>query len=83
MHEIIAKISKPYLAAWMAQSDQNSCCSPQTVLQVEKLIANNMDPVQSVRIRRLVWIYAGGKPIMLVLSWRGSNDFSRLTLLSM
>jgi hypothetical protein len=31
-----------------------------------------MDPDQTVRMRRLVWIHAGRKPIMLVLSWRGS-----------
>jgi hypothetical protein len=43
-----------------------------TLLQVEKLIANSMDPDQTARMRRLVWIHAGCKPIMLVLSWRGS-----------
>jgi hypothetical protein len=31
-----------------------------------------MDPNQTARMRRLVWIHAGRKPIMLVLSWRGS-----------
>jgi hypothetical protein len=31
-----------------------------------------MDPDQTARMRRLVWIHAGRKPIMLVLSWRGS-----------
>jgi hypothetical protein len=36
----------------------------QTLLQVEKLIANSMDPDQTAR----VWIHAGRKPIMLVLS---------------
>jgi hypothetical protein len=45
----------------------------QTLLQVEKLIANSMDPDQIARMRRLVWIHAGRKHIMLVLSWRGSN----------
>jgi hypothetical protein len=30
-----------------------------------------MDLNQTARMRRLVWIHAG-KPIMLVLSWRGS-----------
>jgi hypothetical protein len=40
----------------------------QTLLQVEKLIANSMDPDQTARMRRLVWIHAGRKPIMLVLS---------------
>jgi hypothetical protein len=44
----------------------------QTLKQVEKLIANSMDPGQTARMRRLVWILAGRKPIMLVLSWRGS-----------
>jgi hypothetical protein len=44
----------------------------QTLLQVEKLIENSMDPDQTTRMRRLVWIHAGRKPIMLVLSWRGS-----------
>jgi hypothetical protein len=36
--------------------------------QVKKLIANNMDPDQTARMRRLVWIHAVRKPIMLVLS---------------
>jgi hypothetical protein len=40
----------------------------QTLLQVEKLIAKSMDRDQTVRVRRLVWIHAGRKPIMLVLS---------------
>jgi hypothetical protein len=30
---------------------------------------------QTARMRRLVWIHAGGKPIMLVLLWRGSFIF--------
>jgi hypothetical protein len=34
-----------------------------------------MDPDQTARMRRLVWIHAGRKPIMLVLSWHGSNAF--------
>jgi hypothetical protein len=46
----------------------------QTLLQVGKLIANSMDPDQTVhqtvRMRRLVWIHAGRKHIMLVLLWR-------------
>jgi hypothetical protein len=37
--------------------------------QVEKLIANSMDPDQTVQICWLVWIYAGRKRIMLVLSY--------------
>jgi hypothetical protein len=40
----------------------------QTLLQVEKLIANSMDPDKTARMRRLVWIHAGRKPMMLVLS---------------
>jgi hypothetical protein len=47
----------------------------QTLLQVEKLIATSMDPDQTVQMRRLVWIHAGHKPIMLVLLWRGSFCF--------
>jgi hypothetical protein len=39
-----------------------------TLLQVEKLIANSMNPDQTARMRRLVWIHAGRKPTMLVLS---------------
>jgi hypothetical protein len=31
-----------------------------------------MDPDQTAWMRRLVWIHAGRKRIMLVLSWRGS-----------
>jgi hypothetical protein len=38
----------------------------QTLLQIEKLIANSMDPDQTARTRRLVLIHAGRKPIMLV-----------------
>jgi hypothetical protein len=33
----------------------------QTLLQVEKLIANSIDPVQTARMCRLVWIHAGRK----------------------
>jgi acetoin utilization deacetylase AcuC-like enzyme len=44
----------------------------QILLQVEKLIANSMDPNQTGRMHRLVWIHAGRKRTMLVLSWRGS-----------
>jgi hypothetical protein len=32
-----------------------------------------MDPGQTARMRRVIWIHDGRKPIMLVLSWRGSN----------
>jgi hypothetical protein len=32
-----------------------------------------MDPDQTARMRRLLLVHAGRKPIMLVLSWRGSN----------
>jgi hypothetical protein len=32
-----------------------------------------MDPDQTARMRRLVWIHVGRKRITLVLSWRGSN----------
>jgi hypothetical protein len=39
-----------------------------TLLQVEKLIVNSMNPDQTVQMCRLVWIYAGGKRTMLVLS---------------
>jgi hypothetical protein len=39
----------------------------QTLLQVEKLKANSMDPDQTARMHRLVLIHAGGKHIMLVL----------------
>jgi hypothetical protein len=40
----------------------------QPLLQVEKLIANNMDPDQAAWMHMLVWIHAGRKPIILVLS---------------
>jgi hypothetical protein len=33
-----------------------------------------MDSDQTARMRRLVWIHAGRKRTMFVLSWRGSND---------
>jgi hypothetical protein len=32
------------------------------------LLANSINPDQIARMRRLVWIHAGRKPIMLVLS---------------
>jgi hypothetical protein len=51
-----------------------TCVRLQTLLQVEKLIANSMDPDQTARMRGLVWIHAGRKRIMLVLSWRGSYN---------
>jgi hypothetical protein len=38
----------------------------QTLLHVEKLIANSMDPDQTALMHRLVWIQAGRKPTMLV-----------------
>jgi hypothetical protein len=38
----------------------------QTVLQVEKLIANSMDPDQTTRRHRLIWIHASRKRTMLV-----------------
>jgi hypothetical protein len=44
----------------------------QTLLQVDKLTANSMGPDQNARMRRLVWIQAGRKRTMLLLSWRGS-----------
>jgi hypothetical protein len=44
-----------------------------TILQVEKLIANIIDPDQTAQMRKLVWIHAGRKLIMLVLSWCGSK----------
>jgi hypothetical protein len=34
-----------------------------------------MAPDQTVRLRRLDLIHAGHKPIMLVLSWRGSYNY--------
>jgi hypothetical protein len=40
----------------------------QTLLQVEKLIANSMDADQTARMRRLFWIQAGCKRITLVSS---------------
>jgi hypothetical protein len=39
-----------------------------------------MDPDQTARRRRLVWIRAGRKPIMFVLSWRGSFVYLRRTI---
>jgi hypothetical protein len=40
-----------------------------------------MDPDQTVRMRRLVWIHAGCKRITLVLSQRGSNmDFTHYSV---
>jgi hypothetical protein len=38
------------------------------LLQVEKLIANIMDPDQTERMPKLVWIHAGRKRIAMVLS---------------
>jgi hypothetical protein len=44
----------------------------QTLLQVEKQTINSVDPKQTAWMHRLVWIRAGRKPTMLVLSWRDS-----------
>jgi hypothetical protein len=60
---------QPAQFAWI-----HAVCLP-TLLQVEKLIANSMDPDQTAWRRRLVWIHAGCKHIMLVLSWCGSNNY--------
>jgi hypothetical protein len=40
----------------------------QTLLQVARLIVNSMDPDQTAWMRRLVWIHAGRKRTLLVLS---------------
>jgi hypothetical protein len=40
----------------------------QTLLQVEKVIVNSMEPDQTARMCRLVWIHAARKPILLALS---------------
>jgi hypothetical protein len=50
----------------------------QTILQVEKLIANSMDPDKTARMRRQVWIHAGRKHTLLVSSWRGSNIYPNI-----
>jgi hypothetical protein len=50
--------------------DQNPCCS--LTNPKEKLIANSIDPDETARMRRLVWIHAGCKRTMLVLSWHGT-----------
>ncbi|XP_053381540.1 uncharacterized protein LOC123530848 isoform X1 [Mercenaria mercenaria] len=39
-----------------------------------------MDPDQTVRMHRLVWIRAGRKATMLVFPWHGSNVFSLIAL---
>jgi hypothetical protein len=44
---------------------------PDQPAQPRSLIRNHAD--QTARMRRLVWIHAGRKRTMLVLSWRGSN----------
>jgi hypothetical protein len=38
----------------------HAVCLP-TLLQEEKLTANSMDPDQTARMRRLVWIHAGSQ----------------------
>jgi hypothetical protein len=43
-----------------------------TLLQLVKLIVNSMYPDQTAKMRRMVWIHAGRKRTMLVLSWSGS-----------
>jgi hypothetical protein len=42
-----------------------------TLLQVEKVIANSMDPDQTSRMRRLVWIHTGRKThyVCFVMTW--------------
>jgi hypothetical protein len=41
-----------------------------------------MDPDQTARMRRLVWIHAGRKRIMLVLSWHGSYRYTFFVYIS-
>jgi hypothetical protein len=48
---------------------------PNKPYSVEKLIANSMDPDQTARMHRLVWIHASHKRALLVLSWCGANSF--------
>jgi hypothetical protein len=47
----------------------------QTLLEVEKLIANSMDLDQTARMSRLLLIHAGRKRNMLVLLWHGAFMF--------
>jgi hypothetical protein len=62
--------------AWIQtslQSDQDPCCSLSDSLLVIGFVSQQHGSwYQTVRMRRLIWIHAGRKPIMLVLSWRGS-----------
>jgi hypothetical protein len=41
-------------------------------------ISSTIEPDQTARMRRPVWIHAGRNPIMLVLSWRGSYLFDNM-----
>jgi hypothetical protein len=54
------------------QADQDLCCSLLVSLLVVGLVSEQY-PDQTARMRMLVWIHAGRKRIMLVLSWRSSN----------
>jgi hypothetical protein len=83
---------KPTYSAFATSIDPNQPAHPrslirihavrlQTPIQVRKLLANSIDPDQTARVRRLVWIHARRKPIMLVLSWRGSYHDKHTLLL--
>jgi hypothetical protein len=51
-----------------AQSDQDPCCSLTNPITSTETDSKQHDPDQTAWMRRLVWIHAGRKRTMLVLS---------------
>ena len=61
-------------SAWAsAQSDQSSLCTQWVAKDPSFLHADSEDSDQTEWMPRLIWVFAGRKVILLVLSCRGSN----------
>ena len=68
-------------SAWAsAQSDQSSLCAQWVAKDPSFLHADSEDSDQTGRMLRLIWVFAGRRFTLLVLSCRGSNDKRTLLL---
>ena len=63
-------------SAWAsAQSDQFSLCAQWVAKDPSFLHADSEDSHQTGRMPRLIWVFAGRRVILLVLSWGGWCEF--------
>ena len=60
---------------------QSSLCAQSVAKDPRFLHANSEDSDQTGRMPRLIWVFAGRKAILLVLSCRGSDAVKLLTIL--